>query len=356
MTAPGRRFHDIGEVSRMLASRIHVLAQELLPGGKRCGHEWMAGSLAGEAGTRLGVHLSGSRAGVWKYFAGTGDEQGDALDLVAHVLFGGDKRQALAWSVRWLGLESGDPNALQTARRAVASREEAEAKTAEEIENTRAAARRIWFSASPICLDTPVDRYLRGRGIPLRELGRQPGAIRFHQGLWHVESRRHWPAMVTAVSGNVPGGFMACHRTWLEVQSDGRVTKAPLEDNKRTLGSFKGGHISLWRGASGKPLAQAPAGETADITEGIEDGLSVAYAAPECRVLAAVTLGNWAAMVLPGAITAVRLWKQNDIKPQPIAAFDKVLRSFLAQGRYVTIAEIPRGIKDVNDLLRAENG
>ncbi|AOW46996.1 hypothetical protein A4S02_09725 [Acetobacter ascendens] len=49
------------EVSAMLASQMEALARELLPGGKKTGAEWMAGSVAGEPGTKLAVHLEGSK-------------------------------------------------------------------------------------------------------------------------------------------------------------------------------------------------------------------------------------------------------------------------------------------------------
>src|SRR5690606_27386100 len=55
----------------------------LLPNGKREGQEWRAGSLDGEAGKSLGVHLTGAKAGVFCDFA-TG-EGGDLLDLWAQV-------------------------------------------------------------------------------------------------------------------------------------------------------------------------------------------------------------------------------------------------------------------------------
>src|SRR5579864_6331573 len=97
------------------------------------------------------------------------------------------------------------------------------------------------------------------------------------------------------------------------------------------LGGYAGGAIRLWRGASGKPLREAPAGETIDLTEGIEDGLSVAVAAPECRVLAAISLSNMANLAAPGAlppaIAAVRLWQQNDTNKDAVGAFDRALRA-----------------------------
>ena len=347
-----RRTHlvDIGEVSRMLAARIQSLAPDLFPHGQRRGAEYVVGSLAGEVGDNLSIRLTGGKAGVWKDFVA--NVSGDSLDLVAQTLFRGEKSGALTWSRRWLGLDTGDAAALETARRETPTPAQADAKSKEDAEQARSGAFRIWLAGEKQIRDTPVDTYLRGRGISLAELGRAPGAIRFHSGLWHQRSGRSWPAMVTQISG--PEGFMACHRTWLEIQSDGSVKKAPVEPNKAVLGAYRTGHIALWRGASGKPLAQAEQGETCDLSEGIEDGLSVAIVAPECRVVAAVALANMAAIVLPPAITAVRIWKQNDEKAAAVAAFDRAVLAHMAAGREVIIPEIPRHLKDVNDLLRAE--
>jgi hypothetical protein len=68
-------------------------------------HEWRAGSVAGEPGHSLGVHLIGQKAGVWADFAvGT---SGDALDLVRHCL-GLEMADAISWSQCWLGIERGN--------------------------------------------------------------------------------------------------------------------------------------------------------------------------------------------------------------------------------------------------------
>jgi len=67
----------------MLAREAEGVARMLLPNGKREGQEWRAGSLDGEAGKSLGVHLTGQKAGVFCDFA-TG-EGGDLLDLWASV-------------------------------------------------------------------------------------------------------------------------------------------------------------------------------------------------------------------------------------------------------------------------------
>lgn len=55
----------------------------LLPNGKRKGREWCVGSIAGEEGESLKVHLGGSKSGVWQDFAK--GEGGDLIDLWAGV-------------------------------------------------------------------------------------------------------------------------------------------------------------------------------------------------------------------------------------------------------------------------------
>ena len=67
------------EISRQLAQRAEDIARYLLPNGKKVGNEWRAGSINGEAGKSLGVHLIDEKAGIWCDFAsGNG---GDLLDL-----------------------------------------------------------------------------------------------------------------------------------------------------------------------------------------------------------------------------------------------------------------------------------
>lgn len=95
---------NAADISDRLADRIRELVLGLLPNGRRDGREWRAGSVKGEAGSSLAVHLSGPKSGIWHDFAT--DESGDALDLVAAVLCY-STREALTWSRRWLGLESG---------------------------------------------------------------------------------------------------------------------------------------------------------------------------------------------------------------------------------------------------------
>ena len=338
---------SISQVADMLGSRAYQLAVELLPHGRRDGQEWRCGSLAGEPGQSLAVHLVGGKAGVWSDFSS--GERGDALDLVAQVLFRGSKSEALAWARRWLGLETGDPAALATARREAEARVD---RADEDAEAARRSAHRLWLNAQERIAGTPVESYLAGRGIDLASLGRQPRAIRYHPALWNFAAQAKLPAMVTAVTA-ADGQFAAVHRTWLEQAGPNDWRKARLDKPKMVLGRYAGGMIRVWRGASGRPMRDAREGEIVDVTEGIEDGLSVAMASPDCRVVAAISLSNMGNLVFPPAVRVLRLWRQNDTEPKAVEQFDRVVRQQLERGLDVLIPPIPDGMKDVNDLLQA---
>jgi twinkle protein len=90
------------ELALRLAEDVEAVARHLLPNGHKAGQEWRVGSIRGEAGQSLGIHLSGNKAGVWCDFAaGTG---GDLLDLWAAVN-GLDIRTAIREVKNYLGIQ-----------------------------------------------------------------------------------------------------------------------------------------------------------------------------------------------------------------------------------------------------------
>jgi hypothetical protein len=338
---------DAGELARLLAGNVASLARELLPDGHREGSEWVHPSLSGASRRSLSVRLLGAKAGVWADFSS--GEAGDALDLVAMVQFRGDKRAAIGWARAWLGLGDGPAPAVQRRTPAPAPPGEAAAIDVEAVARQRA-AQRVFLAAQVAIAGTPAAAYLADRGIDLAELGRQPRSLRFHPSLQNRESDRSWPAMVAAVTDGA-GSMVAVHRTWLQQGEGGRWIKARLQNPKMSLGSVAGGSIRIWRGASGKPLAKAPAGETVLIAEGIEDALSCALLCPELRVLSAVSLANMARIVLPPAVATVILAADNDGANEAAArALQRAVDRFAGEGRTVRVARSPVG-KDFADLL-----
>lgn len=95
-----------GEIAQRLCDNIERVVMELLPNGKREGHEWRCGSAGGEEGKSLGVHLTGTKAGVWSDFsAGTG---GDPLDLWMDVR-GCTLPEAIEQAANFLGIKLNKP-------------------------------------------------------------------------------------------------------------------------------------------------------------------------------------------------------------------------------------------------------
>jgi len=102
---PHRSSADVGadisvpEIVERLTGNTEALCRELLPHGRRDGPEWRCGSVQGEPGKSLSVHLNGARAGAWKDCV-TG-QSGDLLDLVKACL-GLDTANAIGWAKSWL--------------------------------------------------------------------------------------------------------------------------------------------------------------------------------------------------------------------------------------------------------------
>ena len=91
------------EVARHLAQQAEDVARYLLPQGKKLGHEWRVGSISGEPGQSLGVHLLGDKAGLWCDFASGGSHSGDLLDLWSqsrHLTIA----EAMKEATRYLGI------------------------------------------------------------------------------------------------------------------------------------------------------------------------------------------------------------------------------------------------------------
>ena len=95
---------DFAAVNGAARPHLEALCRRWLPGGRRVGHEWVCGSLRGEAGESCRVNL---RTGRWADFA-TGEKGGDPVSLAAaiHRLSQGEAARRLAVM---LGLDAEGP-------------------------------------------------------------------------------------------------------------------------------------------------------------------------------------------------------------------------------------------------------
>lgn len=354
MNRPARRvLIEPRELEQMLRAQAETLARQLLPNGMvDCGY-FQVGSVAGEKGQSLKLNLTGALKGVWTDFSaakGTNEYSGDMLKLVAVVKFGGSLKDAITWSISWLGLDGLDPNRLAT-KRAEAKRAAVKADEDRELqaEKMRGRALNLYLSAQPIP-GTPAERYLIGRGIDLRAHGlKAPGALKYqHDAVWCAEVKRKLPCMVAAVT-NLEGRHVATHRTWIKPDGSG---KADLLEPKKALGRYQGGFIPLWKGEHNVSMAKLPPGTPIVCSEGIEDGLTVALARPSLRVIAAIALSNIGGLVLPPDCPLIILAQRDEPGSKAIASLEGAIARQQEQGREVRLAYPPDGVKDMNDLAR----
>ncbi len=345
---------SIADIKALLQRDVEGLARRLAPDGYRSGAYWMARNPTRDD-RRTGsfwIRVNGTGAGVWKEEAS--GETGDVISFVKYCNRFEKLADALDWARDWLGLARGpvNPKVLEMARAESARRKADDDKlAAEQLGVNRRRAHALWLHAERGIRGTAVEAYLEHRGIALQALPRLPGAIRALASHRHRESETTWPAMVAVMSA--PGiPFAAVHRTWLA--RDGRG-KAPVTPNKKIWPSFVGAAIHLARGETGLPAEDAVKRGLVDrllICEGIEDGLSVAMAAPELRIWAAGTLGNLQHIRIPDCCHEVIVAADNDWgKPQAEALLKRGLEALAAQRRPVRVARAAIG-KDFNDQLR----
>ncbi len=312
------------------------------------------------------VWVDGTKAGRWNDYAS--GQHGDLLDLIALNL-GCDLKTAFREARQFLGLQADSPEDVArrkaAAERAQQQRAEAERQARGDREKKRRRAHALWLSGQERIAGTPVDAYLRDtRGIDLRQLGHQPRALRYHPEVYFSQVdpetgevfEGKGPAMLALIT-DMAGKAMACHRTWLSIGLDGRWGKAPLPKPKMVLGEYKGGSIRLWRGIGprggrGKPLSEVEAGARVYLTEGIEDGLSVAMLLPQARIMAAISNSNFANVELPAAVTELVIVADQDADPDVRAVTDRAVQVHARAGRTVRIWRNRHGGKDINDALR----
>lgn len=334
---------DLDRLRDGLTRTLDDWAPKRFPALRRDGELWRMGDIDGTPGQSLVINRRGPRAGSWHDFAA--HAHGSVLDLWMAALRLSDFRAACEEAARYLA----DPAILKALERAPdRARDEAQADAARAAGRAKL-VRRLFLEARPLA-GSPAEAYLIGRGLAVSRLPRPPGALRFHPALrcprWR-ETGEMRPGMIAIVAGP-DGGQVAVHQTFLARGGDGRWRKAPeltKDEVKRSLGPVRGGFIPLARGASGRRWPDMPAGETVHVTEGIEDGLAVALAAPAARVIAGISLSNMANLPTPPSGGGFALCAQNDAKPAAIEGFERV-RALLSARCPVIVLRPPAAFKD----------
>lgn len=361
---------SIEKICEDLNARAGDLAPRLLPNGHYDQRKtaWHASGIADRGGgsSSLKVDLTGTDRGRWFDFGNchADERRGDMLDLVRLKACNGDHRAAIEWAKAELGIvddwspgERHKPGPEEMAARAAEARARAEAREAEMAADREArakGARALYLHklTAPIG-GTPAEAYLRGRDLlPGAAQGRSwPNALRFHPAVWHGKAGCKIAAMLAPMY-LADGRHMATHRTFIE-RRGGHWVKVSAHDAKMVIGPCAGAFIPINKGSSGKSMRDIPAGEPVYVTEGIEDAIVVRMMRPAARIVAAYSITNMGMMLLPEAACELVIVCDRDESPKAQDQLEQAIAKQQARGLTVRTVMPPKGVKDMNDWLRA---
>jgi hypothetical protein len=384
----------------MLADRAEHFCRDFLPGGVKDSGRWRCGDVYGNRGQSVSILLTGPKQGKWRDFAA--GEGGDMIDLLAKNQ-NTDKSGAYKAACSWLGIseETWKPSERRHSEARLKAKHDARERQSAKEDREKARYAREIFQAARRADGTMVEAYLRCRGITIPV----PAALRLYPLLAHVptskalEKNFTLPCMVGAMWAPTneperPFEITALHRTWLtladhggtgtaeRLQFDHRVMEigadAKVERYKFTAPGQKRDTGKMVRGrATGAfiPLTPGPTRSVLALTEGIENGLSVAQVNPTWSAWAAYSVSNFANLVIPQSVRRLVLCADNDsgfqkdaagnvmrdAAGEPIVPADKainkaarLLAAIAADAGRQLAVEIawPAAGKDFNDMLR----
>jgi uncharacterized protein (DUF927 family) len=193
----------------------------------------------------------------------------------------------------------------------------------------------LWGEAVPITT-TLGEVYLNSRGI-FASFG--PDVLRFHPAAAHPKLKTKMPALIAKVNRSAEPAFGL---TFLA--PDGKA-KASIDrkEQRRTLGSNKGGAAHLGEPQPGKPLL---------IGEGFETVATAVEATglPGWATLGAALLSG---VKLPDGVTEIIHLAENDGGPNQ-KALDKACPVLAERGVKNRIAAPPARYKDFNDVVKGD--
>jgi hypothetical protein len=315
------------------------------------------------------IWTAGAAAGGYNEYspAGSGKASGDVIDLIAYVHNrAGDRKFALAWARDFLGLKTMAPAEKRAAvRQARDHAVQITAAQSDAIKRRVAKANAMWGKTVPIACSV-AETYLASRRIPLMLVKNRENDLRFlpdlefwKLGEWDrsvtpwkcLKEPPRFPAMVAAMR-NAAGDLTAVHCTFL--RRDG-MAKADVggEQAKLMRGEARGSVIRLTRGADNLTLDDARAHgivQPYGISEGIENGLSVALAVPEARIVAAGSFDLMLAAGIPDIADPIIYIRDNDNNVKADEKVQDRIDELAALGKQAT-QMAPHDGKDFNDLM-----
>ena len=317
--------HDLAQ---RLARQAEAVCRHYLSAGRREGHYWLVGDVRNTPGRSLFVRLKESAkgpAGKWTD-AATG-EHGDLLDVIRETCGLVDFMDVANEARSFLSLPHPEP-----------ASDRPRSRTPSAPTRSPEAARRLFAMSQPI-VRTPVEAYLRARGITVLH---ETANLRFHPRCYYrpdVDSPTEtWPAMIASVT-DLAGHQTGAHRTWLDPNgfSEATLGKAPVNTPRRAMGNLLGHAVRF-----GRPTDVMAAGE------GIETMLSLQCALQAMPMVAALSAVHLSAIMFPDTLR--RLYIAHDDDPAGDGAMATLVDRAHAAG-IEAIMLSPR-LGDFNEDLR----
>ncbi len=313
------------DIARRLAREAEAVCRHYLSNGRRQGRYWIVGDVDNTPGRSLYVRLTGPASGkgvAGKWTDAATGEHGDLLDLIRVNMRLSSLADALDEARRFLSLPRPDP-ATREVRPSVPP-------------GSPEAARRLWAMGRPIA-GTLAERYLAGRGIIEVDT---IGALRFHPRCYYWREDRPdsdpetWPALLAKVT-DAEGAPTGLHRTWLDPAT---ADKAPVDPPRKAMGHLLGNGVRI--------------GEAPDLLaagEGLETMLALRMALPDLPVVAALSAGHLAALILPPSLKRLYIAVDSDMAGRDAA--DRLAERASADG--TEAIRLTTRLEDVNEDLRA---
>ncbi|MBI1338767.1 DNA primase [bacterium] len=313
------------DIARRLAREAEAVCRHYLSNGRRQGRYWIVGDVENTPGRSLYVRLTGPTSGpgaAGKWTDAAEGTHGDLLDLITANLRLASLADALDEARHFLSLPRPDPPVRQASPPAQTGSPEA--------------ARRLWAMGRPIA-GTLAERYLAQRGIFGVDTIR---ALRFHPHCYYWREDHPdndpetWPALLAKVT-DAEGALTGLHRTWLDPET---AEKAPIDPPRKAMGLLLGHGVRI--------------GDAADLLaagEGLETMLALRMALPGLPVIAALSAGHLAALILPLGLRRLYIAVDSDVAGRNAA--DSLAGRAAADG--IDAIRLTSRLEDVNEDLRA---
>jgi hypothetical protein len=251
--------------------------------------------------------------------------------------FGGCESREVWRELRDRGLigDGGDrrsPERIEEQRQREAAAEKAEQeRIRRRIEQARARYRH-----GEDAVGTPVETYLRSRGITIAV----PGVLRWQRHCPH-RNGNYYPAMVAPIV-NVAGEQVSIHKTFLRPDGSGKAD-LPKDEQREVYGPMKGGAVRL---------ASPRAGSALLVGEGLESvlGAMQMFGLPGW---AALNAGGIEALEIPEDVREIAIAADHDANGAGQRSALVAHGRWAGEGRRIKILMPPAAGTDFNDVLRS---